>query len=75
MKLSRPNTLASEDEARDDEILRRHGSHADDADAAPRERMALARTRLRDDGDGDERGSARHGRTDNKRASARRMTP
>ena len=73
MKPNRSFSLASDDEARDDEILRRHGSHADDADAAaPRERMALARTRLRDDGDGDERGPARHGRADGRRSSARR---
>lgn len=71
MKLSHPHTLAGEDEARDDDILRRHGSHADDADSAPRERMALARTRLRDDGDGDERGPSRHGRADGKRAARR----
>lgn len=70
MKLSRPNTLASEDEARDDEILRRHGSHADDGDTAPRERMALSRTKLRD-GDDDVRGASRHARADARRGARR----
>lgn len=69
MKLLRPHSLASEDQARDDEILRGHGSHADDADPAPRQR--IVRTRLRDD-EADERGPARHGRADGKRAGMRR---
>ncbi len=72
MKSKRPMSLASEDEARDDLILRRHGSHADDDAPAPRERIALSRTRLRDGDDDDLRGASRHGRADGKRAGPRR---
>jgi len=73
MKLNPTRTLASEDDSRDDLILRRHGSHADDGDAAPRERTALARTRLRaGDDDEDSRPAARPGRGDARRPAPRR---
>jgi len=71
MKPSRPYSLAGDDEARDDEILRRHGSHADDADPPARERMALARTRLRDV-DGDDEAQRRAFDRPHKRAGSRR---
>ncbi len=73
MKPSRLHSLAMEDEARDDEILRRHGSHADDGDAAPRERSALARTRPRGAQEDDApRAASRHGRAEGRRAGSRR---
>jgi len=73
MKPNHTRTLASEDDSRDELILRRHGSHADDGDSAPRERTALARTRLREgDDDEDPHRAARQGRGDARRPAPRR---